>query len=313
MTTFNTSNFLPSVFRSVTNKRFLGATVDQLFAESVDIPINGYIGRTFAPTYKLNDNYVPEIFASRKAYQLEPEVVAKNANGEIDFATGYYDILRSITNNKGHATNHQRLFSGEIYSYDGRFDYDKFVQYYNYYWLPNGPDAVSVSSNNVPLNKTFIVTKNTDVGGYTFEGQGYHPNLPLTLARGGVYKFIVDQSSDFWIQSQVGVSGVDPNISTLSTREVFGVANNGINSGEVVFRVPLSNAQDFYTTLPRAGMPDITAGIANAAVDFQYTDIQNKLLSNFLQSFGGIDGINTPSQLQNKKIIFIGGQIDDTQ
>ena len=60
MSLINTSTFLPQAFQSGVNQRFLGATMDQLFSPAVNIPITGYVGRTFAPTYKLGDNYVPE-------------------------------------------------------------------------------------------------------------------------------------------------------------------------------------------------------------------------------------------------------------
>jgi hypothetical protein len=310
MALFNTTSLLPSTFRSITNQRFLGATLDQLFAESADIPIKGYIGRTFAPTFKLTDNYVPEFTSSRKSYQLEPGVVVKNENNEVEFSSSYIDLLSGINNNTGFSNNHQRLFADESYTFDGHFDYDKFVNYYNYYWLPDGPAVVAVTANQVPLQATYTVTKDTNIGGYTFSGVGSHPNLQLTLARGGTYKFIVDQSSEFWLQSQPGVNGIDPNISTVSTRQVFGVSNNGATVGEIIFRVPLSGAQDFYSNMPTpinsAGSP-VTV---NAAVTFAYTDIQNKLLSEFLANFDGIDGVS--AQLQNKTLLFVGGQIDNT-
>ena len=79
----STLNFLPEVFRSVTNQRFLGATMDQLVTDVVNIPVNGYIGRTFAPTYKLGDNYVPEYTRDRTNYQLEPTIVVKDSNKNV--------------------------------------------------------------------------------------------------------------------------------------------------------------------------------------------------------------------------------------
>jgi hypothetical protein len=59
MALFNTINFLPAVFQSKTNQRFLGATLDQLTTDPLTTPVNGYIGRRFSPTYKIGDNYVP--------------------------------------------------------------------------------------------------------------------------------------------------------------------------------------------------------------------------------------------------------------
>jgi hypothetical protein len=305
MSLINTINFLPQVFRSSTNQRFLGATFDQLYTADVDVPINGYVGRTFAPTFKLKDNYVPEIFPSRANYQLEPSIVAKDSDGKVVFNSTYTDLISGITNNNGVSNNHQRMFAEEAYTFDGQFDYNKFVSYYNYYWLPNGPAAVSVFANDVPTQATYAVTKNTDIGGYTFSGIGSHPNQQITLARGGTYKFQINQpGAQFWIQSQPGVTGTDPNISTLTTRQVFGVTNNGIDSGEVIFRVPLSTAQDFYIQMP-------IAATVNAAVEIHYNQIHNRLLTEFLAEFpDGFDGLDTA--LNDKTLVFINNDQDDS-
>jgi hypothetical protein len=305
MAIVNTINFLPRIFRTPTNRRFLGATMDHLASDSINTPINGYIGRTFAPTYKPGDNYVPESTDLRKNYQLEPSAVVTDTDGNIVFNTGYIDLLQNIKNYGGITDNQQRLFGSEMYNWDGHFDYDKFVNYYNYYWLPNGPDAISIYGNQAPYTADYTVVRNSAVGGYTFTGKGYQPNTQLTLVRGGVYTFTINQPGhDFWIQRSPGVNGIDPNIPTVSTRDVFGVTNNGASDGTVTFRVPLYNAQDFYILMPIKSSVD-------AATTLKYTDVQNRLLSDFLIQYpDGIDGIN--NQLQNKTLIFIGNDEDDT-
>ena len=297
-------NFLPPVFRSVTNQRFVGATLDQLITDATNVPVNGYIGRTFAPTYQLGDNYVPESTTQRQHYQLEPSVVVKDSNNNIVLNSGYVDLLQGVANNGGLNNNHQRLFESTYYNYDGHFDYDKFVNYSNYYWLPAGPDPVTVSSGATPLTANYTVTRNTAVGGYTFSGLGGHPDTQITLARGGAYTFKVDQPGyKFWIQSEPGVTGTDANIPTINTRQVFGVGNNGTDSGTIQFNVPLATAQDFYILMP-------TNATVSAAVSFKYADIQNALLSKFLENFPtGLDGII--SGLQNKTFIFVNCDFND--
>jgi len=304
MAQISSLNFLPEVFRSSANQRFLGATVDQLIADPVKRPISGYIGRKFAPTYKLGDNYVPELSGGRQDYQLEPSVVIKDSDKNIVFNAGYIDLLRSVQTNNGSVTDHQKLFGSEYYNYDGHFDYDKFINYSDYYWMPNGPDSVNVTAGTTPYEATYIVTRNTDVGGYTFSTLGGHPNTQITLARGGTYKFIVDQPGNpFWIQSEPGITGTDPNVPTLTTRDVFGVKNNGTDKGTITFSVPQTTAQDFYTLMPVAGQVD-------TAFAYSYTKIQNRLLSDFLVEFpDGLDGVS--NLLQNKTFIFVGNLIDD--
>ncbi|CAB4128986.1 hypothetical protein UFOVP112_119 [uncultured Caudovirales phage] len=304
MALLNTINFLPQVFQTATNQRFLGATMDQMVSSQINIPVAGYIGRTVSPTSRTGDNYVPEATAERQQYQLEASVVISDAEDNIKFNSNYIDLLNSIKHYGGLTNNHQRLFSSTNYSYDGHFDYDKFINYYNYFWLPNGPAAVSVYANQTPYQADYTVTKNTNISGYNFSGVGTHPNLQLTLARGGRYTFTVNQpGSKFWIQSEPGVSGVDSSISLISTRDVFGVTNNGTDTGVITFNVPLTTAQDFYTAMP------IVASV-DAAVTLRYTDIQNKLLSQFIEDFpAGFDGLI--NNLQNKTFIFIGNDKDD--
>ena len=305
MALINTAHFLPEVFRSDTNQKFLGATLDQLTTDAINIPVNGYIGRKFAPTYKLGDNYVPESTATRTQYQLEPSVVIKDDSKNILLNSGYQDLLHRIASYGGLTNNHQRLFGSDSYSYSGQFNFDKFINYHDYYWVPGGPTSVEISTSGTPLSADYVVTRNTSVNGFTFDRLGGQPNTQLTLARGGTYTFTVNQPGfNFWIQSEPGTSGIDPNISTVSTRQVFGVSNNGAETGVIKFHVPLSSAQDFYLSMP-------TPATVDAAVTFNYTDIQNKFLSSFLEEFtDGLDGIT--NLLQNKKLVFVGNQIDDT-
>ena len=52
MPAFKTIQFLPEVFRTEPNRKFLNATVDQLISEPNLKRVNGYIGRKLAPSYK---------------------------------------------------------------------------------------------------------------------------------------------------------------------------------------------------------------------------------------------------------------------
>jgi hypothetical protein len=305
MALVNTINFLPEIFRSSTNQRFLGATLDQLTTDAFNLPVNGYVGRTFSPTYKANDNYVPEINKIRKSYQLEPSVVIKDNNQNILFTSGYIDLLQRINTYGGLVNDHTRLFTCETYNYDGRFEYDKFVNYNKYYWLPDGPPSVTVTAGSTPYSANYVVTRNIANGGYTFSNLSGHPDPQLTLARGGSYTFQINQPGyRFWIQTQPGTSGLSTNQPTRSTREVFGVINNGIDVGTITINVPAADEQNFYT-----GMP--TAATVDTAVSFNYNQIQGQLLSAFLTAYPtGLDGVNT--QLQGKTLIFVNGNQDDT-
>jgi hypothetical protein len=93
MAAFKTIQFLPEVFRTDTNRKFLNATVDQLISEPNLKKVNGYIGRKLAPSYKTTDSYIEEPTTDRQNYQLEPSLVIKNpSTGQVDFATVHTQI-----------------------------------------------------------------------------------------------------------------------------------------------------------------------------------------------------------------------------
>jgi hypothetical protein len=308
MAQIKTSNFLPEVFRTDANKKFLNATLDQLVTQPDLRNVNGYVGRKFAPTFKSTDNYQPEPTTLRQNYQLEPSVVVKNkTTGATEFFSSYIDLLQEIDHNGGIINNQSRLFANESYSFDGLFDFDKFVNFNQYYWLTDGPESVSVYGSSVPTTETFTVSRNPSTGTYMFSTSGSVENPTVKLARGGVYKFIVNQPGyPFWIQTDGGVGGTKPNQTNISSRDVLGVTNNGTDVGTVTFSVPQSAAQDFYVRLPLAGSADLSTQL-------YYNQIHGKTLSSIVAAGeNGFDGVNAPNQLNLKILIFVGTAIDDS-
>jgi hypothetical protein len=308
MAQIKTSNFLPEVFRTDTNQKFLNATLDQLVTQPDLRNVNGYIGRKFAPTFKSTDNYVPEPTALRQNYQLEPGVVVKNkTTGKNDFYSSYIDLINQINYYGGITDDHSRLFANESYSFDGLFDFDKFVNFTQYYWLGDGPDPVLVYGAEVPTTETFTVTRSPGTGSYIFSNQNGIENPTLRLAYGGTYTFIVNQPGyPFWIQSSPGVSGLKSNQTNLSSRDVLGVTNNGIDVGTITFTVPQPSAQDNYIQLPLAGTVDLSTTL-------HYTDIQGEPLSAIVSKFeNGIDGVSAPNQLNLKSLIFVNNDLEDS-
>ena len=91
-----TVNFLPTIFQTEVNSKFLSATVDQLVSEPNLKTVHGYIGRKFAPTYKARDSYIIEDSADRQNYQLEPSIVVRDDSNNITFFASYTDLLNKI-------------------------------------------------------------------------------------------------------------------------------------------------------------------------------------------------------------------------
>jgi len=306
MAQIKTSNFLPEVFKTDANKKFLNATLDQLVSQPDLRNVNAYVGRKFAPTFKSTDNYQPEPTAQRQNYQLEPSVVVKNRiTKETELFGSYIDLLQQVKHYGGLTDNQSRLFAGENYSFDGLFDFDKFINFNQYYWLTAGPDSVDVYGAEIPTAQTFTVTRNPVTGSYLFSTAGSVENPTVRLAYGGVYKFVVDQPGfPFWIQTTAGTSGVKNNQTTVSSRDILGVENNGTDVGTVTFRVPQPTAQDYYIRL-------LLAGNADLSTKLHYNQIHGRRLSEVVAAGeNGFDGVSAPAQINLKSLIFVNGDVD---
>jgi hypothetical protein len=293
MATSRTLPFLPEIFQTDTNKKFLSATLDQLVSEPDFIRFNGYVGRKFAPTYQFKDTYIPEITVERENYQLEPSVITKAVSGAVEQYSGYTDLINKLNYYGAQTSNHDRMFNSEMYTYDGLFDFDKFINYSQYYWLPNGIEPVAITSAIVGSQRSFILSKdeNTDLINVNSE-TGNNP--PLTLVRGGSYKFYVNQpGAKVWIQTEPGTTGHKRAQVSVSTRDILGVTNNGTDLGFIEFSIPLEDAQDEFLKMPIFG-----------SVDYATTESINDIAGKLFHTLtNGIDGsITSPDY---KTIIFL--------
>ena len=296
-----TVDFLPDIFQTTPNKQFLNATLDQLVQEPAFKKTQGYVGRRVGPGVNPNDYYVLEPDATRANYQLEPGVISlKPDTDQIKDAITYPGITDALAVQGANTTKSDRLYTSEYYTWDPFVSFDKFVNYSQYYWLPAGPNAVDVYATAIPLTDNFTVTRTPNA--YQFGGiPGNNP--VITLVRGGNYTFDVSQTgNNFWIQSEPGVNGRLPYAPNISSRTVLGVTNNGEDLGTVSFYVPFKNAQQFYYDLNSIGNVDLLT-------DLQFDQINNVYLSDFLATYGGIDGI---TDLNNRTVVFTN-QITDSQ
>ena len=301
MATKKTSNLLPTIFQTDTNNKFLSATMDQLVTEPNLRNIYGYIGRTFAPTYKSKDSYIIENSAERQKYQLEPSIVVRNEQKEITFFASYVDLLNKLEYYSGLTPNHKKLFDGEYYSFDPHISFDKFVNFSQYYWLENGPAAVNVNTSGVELEAAFTVNRNTNVFRYDITSNGTLRDT-ITLARGGQYTFEVNQlGTGFWIQTELGIDGQVNATPTVSTRDVLGVTNNGLDVGTVTFNVPQTTAQNRYVLM------NIVASV-DYALPVAYNTVQNQYLSQFIENYPQYAGF-TGGQLNGRTLIFVNQEL----
>ena len=194
--------FLPEIFQTPVNKQFLSATLDQLIQNPEYTQTQGFVGRRVGPGVNANDKYVVEPTKTRTDYQLEPGVVQidpADSHKVVDAIT-YPGINDALQLQGAFTNNANRLYTSDYYTWDPFVDFDKFVNYAQYYWVPGGPLAVDVSATDIPLTDSFTVTRANGV--YTFSGiTGDNP--AITLVRGGSYKFNVAQNQSETVNFRV--------------------------------------------------------------------------------------------------------------
>jgi len=268
---------LPELFQTTKNNKFLNATVDQLISEPNLERVNSYIGKKFSLNYSIGDSYVSEIDENRQNYQLEPAVVYRNANDQIESVSTYIDFINSLNYNGVNTNTHSNLFEQDYYNYSGFIDFDKIVNYGEYFWLPAGPDSVQVFNGLVAIEHDYTISRSliSGITQYTIDSSS-NTNPTLVLARGGNYTFNVDQEEhSFWIQTEPGTSGIKASQKSISTREIFGITNNGEDVGTITFNVPDKDAQNDLLFATEADTPDF-------ATELFYTDIHNANYTDFI-------------------------------
>jgi hypothetical protein len=275
--------------------------MDQMISESNSTRVESFIGRKSAPSYRAGDTYITEPTQDRQNYQLEPSVVVSANASSISFYNSYQDLLQSIDYYGGISSDHSRLFTNEAYNFDGCFDIDKFVNFTQYLWLPNGPPAVAISSTVTNDILEYTVTRDLATNSYRFTGNDSN-NPILTLVKGNTYKFHVSQPGNpFWIQTSVGITGTEGIDATALKRTILGLESNGQDQGTIVFKVPLSTAQDDIVNATLSTTVDF-------ATDLSYNQVQSHLIT-LVQ--GGIDGVT--SGLDGKTLIFLNHDQEQTQ
>ena len=314
--TIRSVDFLPEIFQTPVNKQFLSATLDQLIQEPQYKQTQGFIGQKVGPGVNPTDGYVNELTAIRTNYQLEPGVISIDpVTSKIKDAITYPGMIFALKTQGGIVDKADRLFESEYYSWDPFVDFDKYNNYAQYYWMPNGPDLVTVAPTSIPTEQTFTVTRNN--GAYTFTDYA-GTNPALTLVRNGRYKFVVAQNTPATIEYRVTNnatrnwiinSAANPTVTLIrgntyvfnlvqtasyafyiKTQPSFGttnvwsdgVSNNGAGQGLVTFTVP-QNAPDtlYYSNdleFNLRGQFDIISAEPGTGPDF------------WIQSAPGVDG-----------------------
>jgi len=166
--TFQSVNLLPTYFQTDKNSKFLSSTIDQLIQPAQLERIDGFIGNKTTPNYvSTTDNYISDFTPIRSAYSLQPALVINDVNLTVQEVIAYDDLINQITVNGGITNNLDRLFRSDFYSYNPHIDWDKLINYQEYYWLVTGPAPILINNDSINVdtdiigNTKFITTVGT--------------------------------------------------------------------------------------------------------------------------------------------------------
>jgi hypothetical protein len=169
--TRQTARHLPAFFRTDSNKKFLGSTLDPLTQPGKYTRINSYVGRKDVPNFSFDDNYETATNLVRQYYQLEPALVYEDpVSQEVNWYADYIDYINSLKYFGANIKNHSKLNKQEAYAWNPYINWDKFVNFREYYWLPQGPDPVTIFGEIEATETTYkvIAVDQVDNIGYVF-------------------------------------------------------------------------------------------------------------------------------------------------
>jgi len=205
-----TSDFLPNVFRSDTNDKFLSGVVDPLVQPGVVEKLSGYVGRRFGKTYKGNDIYLDSDNTLRSRYQLEPGITIEK-NDQVEKFYDYLDLKNMLSFFGNSIEDDSKTTNQEHYTWNPPIDWDKFINYREYFWVPSGPPSVAVYGQAQTVTSTYKV--NTGIAStWVFTPDGATNNPDIKLYRGQTYKFKVNSPNEsFYLRTNYDTGSLNYN------------------------------------------------------------------------------------------------------
>jgi len=223
-------NLLPEFFRTEKNSKFLSSTLDQIIQKPQLERLDSFFGSKLTPNYNAKtDSYVSEIFPLRRNYQLEPSLVVRDIENKIQDVISFDDLINELKIYGGDVSNFDRLFRTEHYSFNPFIDWDKFINYQEYYWLVSGPDTILITGQPLNTTSTYTVQDSEVAPSFVFTPDGSSTDPIITLYRGNTYNFNINSNHKFYIRTE-------PSLDPFTNYDI-GVTNNGISNGIITFVV----------------------------------------------------------------------------
>ncbi len=259
-----TVDLLPDIFKSSTNEKFLSSTLDALVQPGSLDRLSGFVGRRYGKTFNSKDTYLDVENSLRSVYQLEPSVIVED-NKKIEKIYDYIDLKNQLKFFSNISERDDLITDQQHYTWSPPIEWDKFVNYREYYWLPVGPETLSVAGQADEIVSQYRV-RSDGQNEWIFFPDGLKRNPQLTLYRGQTYIFDVNSPGDPFLIRSGNLKGQQEDYNK-------GVTNNGIEVGTVTFSIPLDAPDLLYyqsgTNINRVGSFVIESVTENSFIDVE--------------------------------------------
>jgi hypothetical protein len=298
--TRRSADLLPTYHRTDRNTKFLASTLDQFIQPAQIKRVNGFIGSKLSPNYDPEtDEYIDGTTKLRNDYQLEPSLIIEDldVDNSIRTAVGYDDLINKLAFDGANVSNLDRLFRPESYSYNPHIDWDKFINFRQYYWMPTGPDTIEIVGKQKATISTYKVKDSKDGNTLIFTPDGATTNPLLTLYRGLTYVFNVDSKYPFYVKTAY-TSGV--------TSLYSGTTSNGTKVGQVIVTIDefTPNTLFYYAE----GNPTAVGQFSVQSItEDTFLDLEKDVLGK--QTYQSGNGVNFSNGM---KVRFAGNVIPET-
>ena len=232
-------DLLPDFLKTDKNNKFLSSTIDQLIQKPSLERLDGFVGSKLTPNYDPNnDNYISDVSNIRQNYQLSPALIVNDRENNITDVISFDDLINEIKLQGGYTDNLDRLFETHYYSYNPFIDWDKFINYQEYYWLVTGPQTIVITGNPQNTISTFTVTESSNGSSFVFSPDGLSEDPLITLYRGNTYIFDVNSTQKFFIKTQ----------PTFGNNDILNdnITNNGISKGTITLIIDETTPDTLY-------------------------------------------------------------------
>tara|TARA_R110001592_G_scaffold6330_5_gene34124 strand:- start:10550 stop:28219 length:17670 start_codon:yes stop_codon:yes gene_type:complete len=176
---------LPGILQTNTVKNFFESTVEQLYSKANLEPISGFIGKKTSKDKLVDGVWIYEEDLNKQFYSLTPAVNTTNATTNISEDFMFYDeLVSTLKNYNVEMSNENKIFSTHYQSFLPPIEYNKFINYQEYFWTPHGSIKtltayISADSSRTAGSYTINSSK------YTTSGNGFNAELSVVISSNG--------------------------------------------------------------------------------------------------------------------------------